>query len=218
MFNLLFSVYLSCILTNIFFMIINSFIGTFGTALSFYSLFLALFCSVFYYLLTKKLSAFHQIFNILFSLYTGYFLSFFVTTKIFISIQGTKTYFSDGLEYYKPDDLPWIHIHLVGFVIAILTFAILSYSERKKYIKIKLSSYAYTIACILLSIAYAFYSIFSAGCERTDFIRNAHLWILYAFLPSLAYISIYMNKYLAYVLTIVSLCPFGAILILSIIK
>lgn len=207
MFNLLFSVYLAYILSIISIMITHTFIEDINFNTIFYSSFLILSCVIFYYLLTKKFSAFQQISNGVFCFYTGYFISFFSMTIIYLVFSKIRSSFDHSFSYHNITELPRILILIATIFFGFLLFTLIHYLEQKEYIKIKIPNYAYKIIFILILHSCMFFILMSLIASIVTFRKNFVWWSFFAFLPSATYASLYVNKYLAYILTAGSLFP-----------
>lgn len=207
MFNLLFSIYLAYILKVILILITYSFVEDIYLDIISYSSFLILSCVIFYYLLTKKFGAFQQISNGVFCFYTGYFISYFSMTIIYLVFSKIRSFFDHSFSYHNITELPRILILIAAIFFGFLLFTLIHYLEQKEYIKIKIPNYAYKIIFILILHSCMLFTLMSFAADIVTFRENFVWWSLYAFLPSATYASLYVNKYLAYVLTIITLHP-----------
>ena len=148
-----------------------------------------------------------KIFNGIFCLYTGYFISYFSMTIIYLVFSKIRSSFDHSFSYHNITELPWILIAIATLIFGILLFVLLRYLNQKEYIKIKTPDYAYKIIYMLLLPSCLLYSILSIMTNIFLFRQNFVWWSPYAFLPFFVYIATYINKYLAYILAIISLYP-----------
>lgn len=148
-----------------------------------------------------------KIINIIFSLYTGYFLSFFATITLYIYKNGLDIYYIDSIKYDKHESAPWLLIFLITIIFSLLIYASLSYLCQKKYIIIKVPLTAFTLIGLVLFLSGSCFGMLSLMTTTAIFKQNAHWWSLYVFLPSLAYLSSYLNKYLSYIMIIIAFSP-----------
>ena len=145
-----------------------------------------------------------KIFNGIFCLYTGYFISYFSMTIIYLVFSKIRSSFDHSFSYHNITELPWILIAIATLIFGILLFVLLRYLNQKEYIKIKTPDYAYKIIYMLLLPSCLFYILLSILSQILCFKENIFWWNLRYFLPIVAFLSIYINKYLSGLLTIVS--------------
>lgn len=169
---------------------------------------LTLFCGIALILsLLLSTNTIKKIFNGIFCLYTGYAISFFAMTIIYLVFSKIRSFFDHDFSYHSITSLPWMLIIITTPIFGILLFLLLRYLNQKEYIKIKTPDYAYKIIYMLLLPSCLFYSILSIMTNIFLFRQNFVWWSPYAFLPFFVYIATYINKYLAYILAIISLYP-----------
>lgn len=143
-----------------------------------------------------------KIFNILFSIYTGYFLSFFITSSIYILINYKII---DFRYEYPVHPMPWFSILIVAVIFSFLLYRSTDYFTAKHSVKLNRTLCSMIMSALLLLFYMNLTLTIISNLQL--FYKNIYRWGIYFSLPTLAYICIFFNKYLAYIFTILAISP-----------